>query len=141
VYQIINIRDKNISVQLEENMVDIISDEQLLELATKMPEAATDELVSTIKREYHTQFSKDFSVTDASMAVEIWGHIYAEEFAEAVETATSVKLVDELAEKIKAHCEVINIGTRGHDYNRIIWDTLSPFKQPIAALLLKPDHR
>lgn len=71
------------------------------------------------------------------MAVEIWGHVFAEKFADAIKKITSVKLVDELAEKIIEHCEVVNIGEKGHDSNRIVWDTLAPFKPEIAAMLLK----
>ena len=137
MYSSVSAKDKNISVQFHENMIDILSDNQLFELVTQMPEAATDELVSAIKKEYHIQFNRDYSVSDPSMAVEIWGHVFAEEFADAVKKITSVKLVDELAEKIAEHCEVINIGEKGHDYNRIVWDMLAPFKSEIAAALLK----
>ena len=137
MYNIVSAGNKNISVQFHENMIDILSDKQLFELVAGMPEAATDELVSAIKKEYLTRFNRDFGVSDNSMAVEIWGHVFAEEFADAVKKITSVKLVDEVAEKIIEHCEVVNIGERGHDYNRILWDTLAPLKSEIAAMLLK----
>jgi hypothetical protein len=131
------IRGKNISVRLQENKLCIINDDQLSELITKLPEVATDELVSSIKKEYHIQFNKDFNVTDDSIAVEIWGHIFVDKFADAVKEIASVKLVDELAEKISSHCEVINIGAKGYDYNRIVWDLLAAFKPAIAAVLLR----
>jgi hypothetical protein len=137
MYNSISAGNKNISVRLEEYMIDIINDDQVFALVTEMPEATTDELVLAIKKEYHAQFDKDFSVSDKSMAVEIWGHVFAEEFADAVERITSVKLVDEVAEKIVRHCEVINIGEKGHDNNRFVWDDLAPFKSAIADLLLK----
>jgi hypothetical protein len=139
MYKSISASGKNISVWLKESMVDIINDEQLSGLVTKMPEAATDELVSAIKKEYHDLFNKDFDVTDASMAVEIWGHVFAERFADAVKDIAPVKLVSSLAEKISAHCEVINIGKNDHDSNRIIWDWLAAFKPAIAAILLRSD--
>ena len=139
MFKSISARGKNISVRLKRNMVDIINDEQLLDLVTKMPEAATGELVSAIKKEYHNKFNKDFEVADASMAVEIWGHIYAEKFADALKDIAPVKLISSLAQKITAHCEVINIGKKDHDNNRFIWDWLSVFKPAIAAILLKGD--
>ena len=137
MYRSINIRDKNIAVQLHENRIAIINDEQLHAVVTEMPETATDELVSAIKKEFLVQFNKDFEVTNASMAVEIWGHVFAEKFANAVKAITSVKLVDELAEKISLHCEVINIGEKNHDNNRFVWDWLASFKQIIGAILLR----
>jgi hypothetical protein len=139
MYRSIRARHKNISVSLKENMINIINDDQLSGLVTEMPEAATEELVSAIKKEYHDRFNKDFEVTDASMAVEIWGHVFTEKFADAVKGLAPVKLVNSFAEKISAHCEVINIGERDHDSNRFIWDWLAAFKPAIAALLLKSD--
>ncbi len=139
MYRSINIRDKNISVQLRENSICIISDEQLLALVTEMPEAVTDELVLAIKREFCTQFNKEFGVTDASMAVEIWGYVFAEKFANAAKMIPPVKLVDELAEKICLRCEVINIGEKDHDNNRFVWDWLAAFKPVIAAMLLRAE--
>lgn len=133
----IRVGDKNISVRLHLNSIAIISDEQLLALITEMPEAATDELVSAIKKEFHAQFNKDFDVANASMAVEIWGHVFAEKFATAVKTITSIRFVDQLAEKICLHCEVINIGNKDHDNNRFVWDWLAAFKPIIAAMLFR----
>ena len=141
MYKSINVRDKNISVRLKESMIDIINDKQLSDLVTEMPEAATDELVSAIKKEYHERFDKDFEVTDASMAVEIWGHVFAEKFADVVKNIAPVKLVDSLAEKISAHCKVINIGMKDHDNNRFIWDWLAAFKPAIAAILVASKPR
>jgi len=137
MYQSITIRDKSISVQFRKNSVAIISDGQLSSLVTEMPESATDELVSLIKKEFNAQFNKDFGVGNASMAVEIWGHVFAEKFANAVKTISPANFIDELAEKICLHCEVINIGEAHHDNNRFVWDWLAPFKPVIAAMLLR----
>ena len=73
MYRDINVRNKNISVRLQEDRIGIRSDEQLQALVTLMPEAATDELIAAIKKEFHLQFNKDFDVDNNSMAVEIWG--------------------------------------------------------------------
>jgi len=139
MYKSISIRNKNVSVRFHERRIGIISDEQLLSVVTEMPEAATDELVSAIKKEFHAQFNKDFDVSDASMAVEIWGHVFTEKFADAVKEMVPVKLVNSLAEKISSHCEVINIGKKDHDRNRFVWDLLAAFKPAIAAMLLRSD--
>jgi hypothetical protein len=135
MYQSFTIINKIISVKLQHNRISIRTDDQLFELITTMPESATDELVATIKKEYHAQFNKDFEVSDASIAVEIWGHVYAEKFVSAVKAISPVKLIDELAEKIYTSCAVINIGNKDNDGNRFIWDWLAAFKPAIARLL------
>lgn len=135
MYHNISIRDKNISVRLQENKIGIKSDEQLSALVTEMPEAATDELIGAIKNEFYLQFNKDFGVDDDSMAVEIWGHVFTERFADAVKALSPVKIVDDLAERISSHCEVINIGKKEHDRNRFVWDLLATFKPAIAMML------
>jgi hypothetical protein len=139
MYISINVRNKNISTQLQVNRINILSDEQLMALVTEMPRAATDELVSAIKKEYQVRFNEDFDVSDASMAVEIWGHVFAGKFADKIKKIAPVKLVKSLAEKIRSHSEVINIGRKGHDRNRFVWDWLAPFKPAIAAILLRSD--
>ena len=137
MYKSISIRNKNVSVRFHERRIGIISDEQLLSVVTEMPEAATDELVSAIKKEYHNKFNKDFEVADASMAVEIWGHVYAESFAAAIKSLSPFGFVDSLADKVIGHCEVIDMGESGRDNNRFIWDRLASFKSSIAGLLPK----
>ena len=135
MYSIFSIQDKNISVLLHKNSIGIVNDEQLTALVSKMPGSTTDDLVLVIKKEYHKLFNKDFGVTDDSMAIEILGHVFAEKFALAVKAISPVKLVDAFAEKICSHCEIINIGEKDHDHNRIVWDLLAPFKAAIAAML------
>lgn len=137
MYTVISSGNKNISVLFKENSIAVVNDEQLWVLVTEMPEAATDELVSAIKKEYYTQFNKAFDVADASIAVEIWGHVFAEKFADTVKAITRVKLADKLAAKVSSHCEVINIGRKGNDNNRFVWDWLASFKSIIAAMLLR----
>jgi hypothetical protein len=137
MYESIRTRNKNISVRLRENGIAVINDEELFVLITQMPESATDEFVVALKSEFHWQFNKDFGVANASIAVEIWGHVFADKFADAVKAITPLKFVDGLAEKISTRCEIINIGSKDHDTNRVIWDWLAPFKPVIAAILLK----
>ena len=129
------IRDKTITVLFHRDRIGIISNDELFELIKKMPEAATEEFISAVKKEYYDHYNKDFNISDDSITVEIWGHIFADQFADAIKSLTNIKLIDNLAEKINAHCEVINIGERGHDNNRFLWDGLAAFKPAIKALL------
>lgn len=135
MFRSIYIRNNNVSVQFQEHKIAIINNEQLATLLKKAAESATDELVSAIKKEFHIQFNKDLDVSDASMAVEIWGHVFTEKFANAINELVPGKLTDSFAEKINSHCEVINIGEKDYDHNRFIWDWLSVLKSAIAAVL------
>jgi hypothetical protein len=137
MYISINIRNKNISVQFQEKGIAILNDEELSGLVTKMPVPATDELVAAIKKEFRVQFNKDMNIKDASVTVEIWGHVFAERFADAIKAVAPVKWVNPFTKKIDSHCKVINIGNKENDRNRILWDSLAVFKPAIAALLLQ----
>ena len=129
------IRDKTITVLFHYNSIGIISNEGIFELVKKLPEDAMEEFISVVKKEYYDNYNKDFDVSDDSITIEIWGHVFAEQFADAIKSLTNIKLIDNLAEKINAHCAIINIGEREHDNNRFVWDGLAAFKPAIKALL------
>lgn len=133
----ISIRDKAISIDMKEHIMHIKNNDALTNLLAEDTEAATDELVLKIKKQYHTLFNKDFEVADKSIAVEIWAHVYVEKFSDAVASLTSINFIDELAEKIIERCEIIDIGENGYDYNRFVWDNLAYLKSTIAKLLPK----
>ena len=137
--KIITVQGKNIQMEMTQHKVKLVNNDQLSALLVHNTEASTDELVTAIKAAFQQQNNRDLDISNASMAVEIWGHIYAEKFADALKDIAPVKLISSLAQKITAHCEVINIGKKDHDNNRFIWDWLSVFKPAIAAILLKGD--
>lgn len=133
----VTIRDKKIDLQLQQHKINISNDNELFTLITCEPEDAAAELVVQIKTEFKKFCNKEFKVSDASMIIEIWGHVYAEKFAEAIKSFTSIEFIDDLAEKIIHHCEVINIGEPGYDNNRFVWNKLVTFKSIIAKILGK----
>ncbi|MFT4153924.1 hypothetical protein [Parafilimonas sp.] len=132
----ITIRNKSIQVLFHQYSIGIVSNDQLLKLVKDLPEDATAELISAIKKEFNAQYNKPFNVSDNSITVEIWAHVFAEQFACAIKQLTTIRLVNDIAQKISAHCKIINIGERGHDNNRFVWDMLSNFKPAIRKLLL-----
>ncbi|MEP6465224.1 MAG: hypothetical protein ABJB05_02915 [Parafilimonas sp.] len=133
----INIRNKTVDINMEEHIIHITNNNSLVSLLADDTEVITDELVLAIKKTYHDIFNTELDVSDKSIAVEIWGHIYAEKFADAVESLTSINFIDKLAEKIIHHCKIIDIGEPGYDNNRFVWNGLAPFKSAIANLLPK----
>ena len=131
----VSVQGKNITVEINLHAIRIFSAALLQELLKHNAETATQELISNIKKEYRQLFNNDFKVSDASMAVEIWAHVYADEFAEAVKDYSSINFIDSIAEKIIRRAEIIDIGEKGHDDNRFFWNGLAPFKGAIAAVL------
>lgn len=128
---------RNIKVAMTQHKIKLVNDTELAALLAQQTEAATDALVTAMKTSFREQNGKEFDVSDHSVAVEIWGHVYAESFAEAVKSLSPFGFIDTLADKVIGHCEVIDIGETGRDSNRFIWDRLASFKSNIAALLPK----
>lgn len=131
----ITIKDKTVTVLFHPNSIGIVSNDGLFELVKQLPETATAEFINAIKKEYYDMYNKDFNVSDDSITVEIWGHIFAEQFASAIRSLTNIKLIDSLADKINLHCKIINIGEKEHDSNRFVWDGLATVKPAIRAVL------
>ena len=132
---LVAVKGRSIGIELKPHAIKIYNDDALSSLLSNNADAATEELIACIKKEYFKLFNIDFNVSDASIAIEIWAHVYAEKFAESVKNFSSVNLVDKLAEKIMHHAEIIDIGEKGHDENRFVWDGLAGFKPVIAGLL------
>jgi len=132
-FVIISIRD--IHLQLKPHAIKISNNDALSALLTEDAETATEKLINDIKSEYLKLLAEEFKVSDHSMAIEIWAHVYAEKFAEAIKDFSSIDFIDAIANKILKHAEIIDIGESGHDDNRFVWDGLAPFKSTIASLL------
>ena len=135
--KILSVLGKNIQLSFTQHKIKLANDDQLETLVAIDPEISTDTLVTSIKNEYKQAIGKDIDISNASMAVEIWGHIYAENFLTVIKSLPMFGLIDGLAEKLREHCEVIDMGESGHDNNRFVWDSLSSFKSTIANFLPK----
>jgi len=130
-------RGWSIKVNLEQHVVHIVNDKELWGLLNEQTEAATDEFIGRLKPEYERLFGQELDISDASLAVEIWGHVYCEYFARILEGMIDLDLVKQLTDKITSYCEVIDCGESSADSNRFFWNMIAPFKKQIAALLPK----
>ncbi len=133
--KIIPIRSRQITVTFVQHAIRIVNNNELCALLASDTEAATDELVLALKAEYKTIVRASFQVSDASLAVEIWGHVYVDKFADIIKSLSPFAFIDGLADKVSHFCDVIDIGETGHDNNRFVWDGLARFKSAIAVLL------
>ncbi len=135
--EIICINNKNITVKFKEHSLHVFADAELKSLLSQKTAIVTDELVEAILLKYCSLFNTDFTVSRNSLAVEIWGHVYADKLMIALQSIAVFGFLKRLIERFKKRFEKIDIGEKGHDYNRFLWDFLSKFKTRIAKLLPK----
>jgi hypothetical protein len=129
------IKGHSIKVTFEKGIAHIYNNEELWNLLNEATEAATEELVNSIKQSYKELYGTEFNISNESLCVEIWGHVYFEYFAIVFEKLVSLNLIKQITHKISSYCEVIDSGESNTDNNRFFWDMLAPFKNQIASLL------
>ncbi|KAA5534937.1 hypothetical protein F0919_10080 [Taibaiella lutea] len=132
------VRGNSIKVELEQGVIHISNDKELWGLLNEQTEASTDDFVDLLKKEYQRLFHVPLDISDASLAVEIWGHVYFEYFALIFEKMLNMNLIKKVTHKITDYCEMIDCGESEKDSNRFFWNMLAPFKKQIAAML--PGH-
>ncbi len=132
---VIVVRNRSIQCELEPHVVRIFVDDALNALLAKDTESTTAELVTAIKTQYGLRYEAAFEVSDTSMMIEIWGHVYAEKVAEAIKDISPIDWIDSFADKVIQRSERIDIGEKGHDTNRFFWDSLCHFKTWIVSFL------
>lgn len=94
-------------------------------------------LVNYIKQDYFNFTGKELMVSNDSMIIEIWGHIFASHFAKAMKNLIKLKLVEDAADFIIKRSDYIDCGENEVDLNRKFWDLFANFKNLIIAFLPK----
>lgn len=120
---------------MELHAVHIHNDEPLWQLLGRDPEENTERLAEEILAVYETQYHRKLEIAPDSFIVEIWGHVYADQFADYIARLTDLNLVRKLLYPVQKYCAVIDCGEKGHDTNRWFWDLLAPLKATIGGWL------
>ena len=94
-------------------------------------------LVNYIKQDYFLLFNKELDITNDSLIIEIWAHVYASYFARATKNLIKLKLIEKAANLIIKRSDTVDCGESDVDTNRKIWDILSNFKGIILTFLPK----
>lgn len=94
-------------------------------------------LVNYIKQDYFLIFGKELNVTNNSIIIEIWAHVFASYFARAMKKMLRFKLVENAANLILKRSDIIDCGESNLDSNRKSWDVLANFKGLILYFLPK----
>ncbi|SDC82043.1 hypothetical protein [Niabella drilacis] len=126
-----------VTIDIELHAIHIHNDEPLWKLLSKDPEQNTELLVAGILQAYETQYHRKLEIAPGSLAVEIWGHVYIDQFADYTARLTDLNLVKKLLYPVQKYCAVIDCGEKDHDTNRWFWDLLAPLKATIGGWLPK----
>lgn len=127
-----------VKVSYKSKLVQIVGSKELLVFLSEDLKANTLKLAKLIKADYVTLMGKPLKITNQSLMVEIWGHLYASHFANAIKELINLKLIDNLTEIVTKRSDSIDCGEAEVDSNRKFWDTLAKFNHIIIKCLPKP---
>jgi hypothetical protein len=131
-YLIINY---TIRVSFSPKIVHIINDKELEYLLSEELERGTQELVKLIKEDYFKKYHETLQISDDSMIIEIWGHVYFEYFTVLATRIFPMAITDKIAGWVIQRCETIDSGEGEVDIDRKFWNSLIPFKEIIMTAL------
>ncbi len=92
-------------------------------------------LVKYIKMDYAQLMKQELDITDDSMIVEIWGHVYASYLAKGIKNLVQLNMVDNVADFVLKRSDIIDCGESEIDSNRKFWDIIARFKGVILKFL------
>ena len=67
-------------------------------------------LVNYINQDYFLLMGKELAITNDSLIIEIWGHVYASYFARAMKNLIKLKLIEKAADFIITRSDTIDCG-------------------------------
>lgn len=99
------------------------------------------EIAAWMKKLYYREWECELDISEKSLAIEILGHVYANDFMKLIEKLPFADNEDtafgKLVESLQEHLDIIDCGEKGRDNNRFVWDALVPFDKVIFALSRK----
>ena len=127
---------QGVSIRYQPKILRMQNDEALRTFLD-LPENGSMALAGQMLDRYQQLFSVPLAISQASIAVEILGHVFADNVAKAL-APLSEKLsprgaIAEALASIRQRTEVIDIGEKDVDNNRWLWDALVPFRHIIFA--------
>lgn len=122
-------------VRFEPKLVRIIGSKALLDFLGADLNKQTLKLVRLIKTDYLALIGKRLNITNASLMVEIWGHLYASKFSNVFKELIKLHIIQHLAEHVMKRSDTIDCGEADVDSNRKFWDVLSKFNNIITKFL------
>lgn len=122
-------------VFFEQRLIKIASPKALKKFLSKDIAARSEVLANMIKMDYAIFFNRELDISNNSMIIEIWGHVYASYFAIALKNLIQLKLIEKAADFILKRSDTIDCGESEIDQNRKFWDVIANFKDIILRFL------
>ena len=135
--KVYELRNCDIKVGLDEGLIRIYSDKALWRYLDGEVALRTLELVKVIKTDYQKEFNKSLKISDNSLMVEIWAHVYSDYFGLLIKRNLKINWVQNLIQKGIERAEIIDCGEKKFDTNRWVWDFLAHFKSIVSLFLPK----
>lgn len=133
--KVYTINNCQVNVTFGNGTVHIYNDKAFWECVQHDPKGTVAELVNKIKTAYLHHKGQTLRISDRSLVVEIWGHLYYEYYVLRLRRMLNANWFDRLSIKLLKPSESIDCGEQGKDSNRWIWDVLSHGHGFIAMLL------
>ena len=130
-----NLSGCKVNVQFEPKLIRILGSKELLTFLSDDLNSHTLKLVKLIKADYALMFGKPLKITNASLMIEIWGHLYASKFAIALNELIKLSVIQNITENVTKRSNTIDCGEADVDSNRKFWDVLAKFKSIIIKFL------
>ncbi|MCZ4223050.1 hypothetical protein [Pedobacter rhodius] len=135
--KVYELRNCEIKVRLDEGLIRVYSDKGLWCYLDNNIRLRTLELAKFIKIDYQKEVNKTLMISESSLMVEIWAHVYSDYFGLLIKRHLKIKWVQNLLQKGIERAEIIDCGEKKFDSNRWVWDFLSHFEQIISLFLPK----
>lgn len=124
-----------IQVVFEEGIIRITNDLQLWIFYDQHIIERTAWLVNIIKQDYSEFFGKPLIISNRSLGLEIWGHLYYEVFILRFSKFFRLNVYSRRMKNMLKPVQIIDCGEREKDSNRRLWDFLAPLSSFISKLL------
>lgn len=133
-----NMNFNNISIKCCDRLVQVKNDQALIDYLKK-PGVGSLDIAKEMKRLYVNNTNCELKISEKSLAIEIIGHIFIENFAKTIEkfpvSKDLKKELKDLSASLKSHTVIIDCGESSVDTNRHIWDKLVPFSSIIFTII------
>ena len=135
--KIYNLSGHKLLVVFRDQLIQIKKPHHLKAFLSSDIKNRSEVLVNYIKQDYFLLFAKELNVSNKSLIIEIWAHVFASFFARSIKKILRFKLVENAANFIIKRSDIIDCGESDLDSNRKLWDVLANFKRIILFFLPK----
>ena len=113
----------SIEYSISEKAVHINNNDKLKSVITN-PQTAM-KLARKLKENYYMKYGNDLSVSELSMAIEIYGHVYPEKIVTTLKGMPLPGALEHAIDKVLKKTDIIDSGEASIDGNRKVWDAIA----------------